>query len=497
MTIDPAYDGDGQADGFEAGPSAANLVEGLRDFGYSLETALADIVDNSISAGATHINIYARYEAEASVIGILDNGAGMTDHHLRSAMRLASANPIDLRAAGDLGRFGLGMKTASFSQCRRMTVASRKNGTVSTAMWDLDEVNRRDSWHVGQPDPRHLPWIDRLENDGTLVVWQDLDRVVGAENDERTFNRRMVEASEHLELVFHRFLVREGKQMPLTIAVNARSLAPFDPFARSHSATIQGSGEIIRTLYGTISVVPFTLPHHSNMEQNDWDRLGGRDGFIKNQGFYVYRARRLIVWGTWFGLAKQTERTKLARVLIDIPNSSDHSWKINILKASAEPPYAVRTRLKILIDAIVADSRRIYSYRGIKQAASAQLPAWSRILTKVGIRYQPNIDHPLVRAMLDDAAPDNRRQLVALMNLLAKTLPVDSLLHDLSDAPERVNCDMLSVDDLSELTRATVSALRARGVGWERLSTMMRSSPPFDGQWDDTTTIIESMKDGK
>jgi hypothetical protein len=484
-----------EATGFHAGPSAANLIEGLRDFGYSLETALADLVDNSISAGAGRIEVLARYEDDASAVAVLDDGPGMSDVQLQAAMRLASTNPTNVRAASDLGRFGLGMKTASFSQCRRMTVVTRREGQMNAATWDLDEVVDRDEWFVTRPVIADVPWSDRLVSDGTLVVWQDLDRMLSVEDDDRSFAQQLVDASEHLQLVFHRFLVREGSNPPVRLLMNNRPLEPIDPFASAHPATVRGSEETIRTATGRVVLQSFTLPHHSNMDKATWDRLGGPDGFIKNQGFYVYRARRLIVWGTWFGLAKQTERTKLARVRIDLPNSLDESWKINVLKASAEPPEVVRRRLKVLIEAIVTGSKRIYMYRGIKQAEGAELPTWERVRTSSGVRYQPNSDHPLMRSLVEEMTPDQTDRLRLLLALLSKTLPVDSLLHDLSETPDQVNAGSMAPEDLAAVVRTTAMALRARNLEWSRVLTMMHSSPPFDAHWEETARLVTKLKE--
>ncbi|MGQ0467903.1 MAG: ATP-binding protein [Sporichthyaceae bacterium] len=481
--------------GFHAGPSAASLIEGLRDFGYCLETALADLVDNSISAGATRIEVLTRYDEDASAVGLLDDGRGMTDAELQAAMRLASTNPTLARAATDLGRFGLGMKTASFSQCRRMTVVTRRGSEISAATWDLDEVSRRDEWFVIRPVVADVPWSDRLVGDGTLVVWQTLDRVLGGEEDNRSFDQQIVDASEHLQLVFHRFLVREGKNKAIKLLVNNRALEPIDPFASDRTATQCGPEEIVRMIAGRVRLQSFTLPHRSDMGQAAWERLGGREGFIKNQGFYVYRARRLIVWGTWFGLAKQAERTKLARVRIDLPNSMDEHWKINVLKASAEPPEVVRKRLRRLIEAIVANSKRVYVHRGMKQAAGAELPPWQRVVASGGVTYQPNSDHPLIESLLKDLGPTQAGRLRLVLELLSKTLPVDAIMHDHTEAPERLNAGTMPAEELAQIVATTAQALRARKVGWDRVQTMMQSSPPFDTHWEATKRMIDEMKE--
>lgn len=163
----------------DAPPKASTLIESMRDIGYSLETALADVVDNSITAGATTVHIHVDSTGSDARIGIVDDGKGMARSDLIDAMRLGSRHPLESRASHDLGRFGLGMKTASFSQCRRLTVVSRKDAVTSVAIWDLDHVAKKDGWSLLVPDRVDgIPFVDQLGSEGSLVVWERMDRAV-------------------------------------------------------------------------------------------------------------------------------------------------------------------------------------------------------------------------------------------------------------------------------------------------------------------------------
>ena len=196
-------------------PRASALIESMRDIGYTLRTAVADIIDNSIAAGARRIELLADTDSEDPLIGILDDGLGMSQEELLEAMRPGTRSPLEGRDAADLGRFGLGLKTASFSQCRRLTVATCRNGSLSAAVWDLDTVAARDEWLVEIPDVNAaLPWLDRLTADGTLVVWQKLDRLTGwkANDDQKNLVRQLDDTASHLEFVFHRFPIRGGRE---------------------------------------------------------------------------------------------------------------------------------------------------------------------------------------------------------------------------------------------------------------------------------------------
>lgn len=321
----------------ELPPRASALVESLRDMGYSLRTALADVIDNSITAGAKRVRILADTHGELPTIGVLDDGTGMSREELLEAMRPGSQSPLDRREESDLGRFGLGLKTASFSQCRRLTVVTKKDETVSCAVWDLDIVAARDRWVVEvSQTPRGVRWLEMLGDNGTLVLWDKLDRLVGTSGpgDRGDIVRQLDEAASHLEFVYHRFLA--GQQGPkVAISLNGRALKAYDPFHYNHPAT-QHLPEETMSLGGRhIRIWPVTLPHHDKVTSFEWQRYGGPEGYVSNQGFYLYRNRRLIVHGTWFRLARKVELTKLARIGIDIPNTMDAEWKIDVRKASA------------------------------------------------------------------------------------------------------------------------------------------------------------------
>ena len=269
-------------------------------------------------------------------MAVLDDGHGMTFQELVEAMRPGSSNPLDDRDAADLGRFGLGMKSASFSQCKRLTVLTRKNGESSAATWDLDEVSRTDKWEIELHDDLSvIPWAERLGEQGTLVVWRSLDRLSGGiGHDQRKraehINRLLAEAERHIRLVFHRFMSED--RPPLIIRLNGRKLEPLDPFGTKFPKHQSDRPDQLELKNGFVEFQSFTLPHHKEIPPSDWNDLGGPEGHLRTQGFYVYRGRRLIIAGSWLGMARQTELTKLCRIRVDIPNTMDSDWKIDVKK---------------------------------------------------------------------------------------------------------------------------------------------------------------------
>jgi hypothetical protein len=474
------------------------LIESMRDIGYSLETALADVVDNAISANATRIEIFA--DTDKARVGILDNGTGMSSDELLAAMKPGSRNPLERRERHDLGRFGLGLKTASFSQCRRLTVVSRQGGETHAAIWDLAHVAETDDWLVQIPDDCvGIPWTDQLQRTGTLVVWENLDRVVEAQAADggiAHFVSRMDDARRHLELVFHRFLTGEAGLRRVDIILNNRPLEALDPFHSRHPATVIGPVETIKVGQRTVTVQAFTLPHHRKVTSEEWDRHAGPEGYLKNQGFYVYREKRLIIYGTWFGLARQGELTKLARVKIDMPNELDSEWKIDVKKASAQPPYPVRERLRRIIETIGATSKRVYTGRGRRLVTDSRLPVWNRVQDKNQIVYQINPQHPVIDDLMSRLPVDLRTDFKSVLELAESTLPLDMVFADIGNSPELMGNSMTSDDTLQRVVRTTVAKLCDAGIPLGDVIAMLQVTEPFRSNWNRSQELIEMIHPG-
>lgn len=477
----------------DATPHAASLIEGLRDIGYSLETAISDIIDNSITAGARQIRIITEACIDDPLIAIVDDGEGMTEDELIAAMRPGSRSPLATRDEPDLGRFGLGLKSASFSQCRRLTVVSRKDGKTSAAVWDLDDVAERNEWAVQLPDDvSEIPEFGQLGPTGTLVLWQKLDRLTGgishnAAKRAEIINRRIAEAEWHLRLVFHRFT--EDTKL-LRILLNGRPLRPVDPFARKNPATIFNPEETLTLSHGEVEIQSFTLPHHKQMSKADWDDIAGPDGHLKSQGFYLYRGRRLILYGTWFGLCRQSELTKLSRVRIDIPNSMDADWKIDVKKSSAQLPPVVRDRLRKVIERIQDGSKRTYRKRGQKLVDHERLPMWSRVQADGQIRYRPNIEHPAFADFSERLPPDLRRGFFNCIALVGASLPIEALHADMAGTAEQIVPDHIDEDTLAQAVQATLSVLLGARKDIKEIMSLMKDVDPFRSAWEDTQRII-------
>jgi Histidine kinase-, DNA gyrase B-, and HSP90-like ATPase len=434
-------------------PHASSLTESMRDIGYSLETAVADIIDNSIAAGATEVSIRIDFESASPLLCIIDNGRGMNLAELIDAMRYGSKHPRDVRTLDDFGRFGLGLKTASFSQCRRLTVISSQKGKLEGAIWDLDTISGEDEWMLGileSVEIASLPYISELVSTGTMILWEKLDRLCGSEFVNKDVLYEKLElVDHHLSLVFHRFLVGEIKGKKLKIMMNNHNLEAFDPFCVSNKATQLLPEEIVRIEGHEIKIQPYILPHHSKLSLREHDYYQSRSEFVSNQGIYVYRNSRLMAWGSWFRLVPKGESTKLARVKIDFPNALDEQWTIDIKKSRAYPPPQVRDRLRHVLTRIIEQSTRVHTGRGRRLFDENHEPFWVRYAEHGGVRYSLNKDHPVLVSYQQMLEPDQRRLFQEVLTVVEDSIPVEAIYSDYSMTPKIFDdAPALDVEDI-------------------------------------------------
>lgn len=437
-------------------PYAPTLIESTRAIGYTLEAAIADIVDNSISASASCTDIFF-FPIGDSYIAILDNGYGMNADALEVAMRYGSQNPNEKREANDLGRFGLGLKTASLSQCRTLTVVSKQGNHIEACCWDIDHVIEAHDWSLLILDSEEefdaIPQIEELQklNSGTLVVWQNLDRLkVGELDFSHSMGKKMDDVRTHLSLVFHRYISGEPGIKKMQLRMNNMPVAPADPFLSKWNTQVM-SDEIININGSKVVVRPYILPHISNLTSDEIAALGGKEGLRKSQGFYVYRNKRLLVWGTWFRMMRQAELSKLARVQVDIPNELDSLWTLDIKKSTAMPPEEVRNNLDSVIERLAEHSKRTWVFRGKKETHDSIVHVWQRFKGKQGGAYYTiNRDHPLVE-VFEGSSQQIKRNVENLLKAIEDGLPLSSLYLDL-------NSDKL-VENETETSAQAVEAL--------------------------------------
>lgn len=487
----------------EHAPFAPALIESMRAVGYTLEAAVADLLDNSISAGSTNIRVRFLPYGEPYV-AIIDDGGGMSPDELIDAMRHGSRSPNERRSATDLGRFGLGLKTASMSQCRRLTVVTVKDRVVSAASWDLDVIAKTEKWTLLVLDDAEagaLPFVDELkaQGHGTIVFWHELDRLAVATGSiEGGMRDGMVRVRDHLGLVFHRFLQPDDlSRKRVNISLNEDPVEARDPYLSDHRATHRLPEETIRVDGAAVVVQPYILPHFSKLSPAELELAGGEEGLRRHQGFYVYRSRRLIVWGSWFRLARQEELTKLARVRVDIPNSLDHLWTLDIKKSLASPPAVVAENLRRIVARIAHGSRRVYTYRGRRANDDNFVHLWDRVEQRDGVEYQINRQHPLVAAVSNALNDTDAVLFESVLKNVEGMFPAEALYADMASDPRSVvRGKELSEEELFDLAgrlKDTCSTDEQR----RRLIDNLAMLEPFVHYPDVTRAIIARIENGR
>lgn len=474
------------------------LMESMRAVGYTVETAVADVIDNSITAQADQVDVLFT-STPAVRIAILDNGSGMGTDTLVEAMRLAGRPPSVSRQPHDLGRFGLGLKTASLSQARSVTVATKGSAGLAAVRWDLDHLAATGRWALqilDQAEIWDLPWIDRLteHNTGTLVLWDNLDQLHAApELVESHLDEQMLSVRQHLALVFHRFTgaVTLPLAKPLTLRMNGAPVPRVDPFLTTHRATQVGQQERIRVGNVWVDVQPYTLPYLNKLSAADRAQAQIAGTLRDSQGFYVYRASRLVMWGTWFRIMPRDELGKLARVQVDIPNSLDHLWSLDIKKSAAAPPPEVRRRLAQIANQIVGPSRRTHQFRGRPTSPDRIERMWTLIEDRGAFRYELNMSHPLIQAVSEGLDHSRQTSLVQLLRAIEGSFPVE-------DAYNRMGSDSthtpvpVSTEEIEHIVRVLRPLI---GGDLRELSQKLALVEPFDGIKDLESFLREVIGD--
>ncbi|WP_454639390.1 ATP-binding protein [Bacillus mycoides] len=418
-------------------PAATPVIHALRNIGYKAQTAIADIIDNSIDANATSLNLQFEYEDGDGYILIKDNGIGMNDAELQQAMTIGSKDPRDTRNKNELGRFGMGLKTASFSLGKRLSVISKKNGIISERCWDLDLVSKHNKWYLYKKIPGVI--LDKLpniaEDSGTIVYIDKLDRFSKAGTSsplkKNSYFAKIKRIRDYLELVYH-LLLNDN----LTITINNNQLNGWDPFLLDmpktiHEKIIEGEKQAFRVNGKRVIVRPYVLPHPSNYNSTEFAQAGGIKGWREQQGFYIYRENRLVTFGDWLGLFKKESIYDLVRIRVDFFNASDDDWKIDIKKSSISIPEEAKENLESIGRYYRQLSQDIMLYRTKRTSGSrtkrtiGTLNTWELDNDNNHGKYVLNRLHPILNEILVNIDDETKKHLKLYLNLIELGSPMN------------------------------------------------------------------------
>lgn len=471
-------------------PDPAGTIESLAALGYSPEAAIADLLDNSIAATAKQIHITCHWAgSEGSWVALRDDGKGMTEAGLLRGLTVGGGG-ADSRADSDLGRFGMGLKTASFSQARTVVVASRPGkGPWNIGTWDTEHVKAVGDWQLlmGAP-PEADDILARLQQEqrgsGTIVLWLGLRHLAPAGSDsgdefaQREFYAGVNRVEDHLGMVFHRYLSGRGR---IAISLNDQPVKGWDPFL--------GRRKFVEELPSDpspsgLAVQGFVLPHRVRLTDEEYLAAGGPRGWLEQQGFYVYRKNRLIVAGDWLlPEFRKDEKHVLARIAVELPAEHDLAWSLDVKKSSATPPASAVKQLRRVGKATRARAGSVMNHRGRvvrdRQTVSEDF-TWQAVRQFGRTRFVVNRQHPLIRD-LSDRHPDIRRDLGAIFSMVEAALPV-GLIRTTADTGDQsaVDPDGVVPDEVLDLARRMLEVLLNRGEKASAALARVTRMPPFD-----------------
>ncbi len=417
----------------ELKPKPSFFIKSIAEQGYKLETALADLIDNSISANASEVNIFLTEYNYSLSLFIADNGSGMTNEHLIESLRMPSQSLDDIRKPQDLGRFGLGLKTASFSQARKITVISRdpnSNHSYNGYCWDLE--NLETDWNLLKLNKIEIDsyiktFLEKRENANlasdaqvsTIVIWEQLFRENNNEDLAKYLN---FDVQEHISLVFHRFLDRAD----FKITIGNIELKGFNPFPaempklQSHrffqedSFTVQG-----------FTLPYFVLKSKSDIELAEWV-MKGRN-LSDMEGIYLYRENRLIYFGGWLKLHRRHQYLKLARLMINISNNHDQLFQINVAKSTMQIPKSFTVQFREIIQELGEQARTIYFQRQPNQKTLLDSKIKHEVLSKEineqGVVFTINEENEIYKKLKESQESKTQQKLLdAYVQNIVKTL---------------------------------------------------------------------------
>jgi len=472
----------------DAPPNPESLIKSIAEQGYSLESALADLMDNSISANADKIEVLIKTDQEPFTLFLADNGKGMDEARLKLNMQFPSNSPDDKRTASDLGRFGLGLKTASFSQTRRFTVLSRKKGTSKYygRTWDVNYL-KNNGWKIIVNSEEeindllqnykllsevHLNAFENFEAN-TIVVWKSLykfEEYLEENNRQIALKKQLTEVtSDYLSIVFHRFM--EKTESPLRIRINNKLITAFSPFPTNEKdfRPIEYKQKNFST--DTIKIEGFVLPSRSIDESqkgiSKWTTKNR--GLMDMEGIYIYRADRIILFGGWNDMIKKAPRLQLARLRVDVGNSVDHLLHLNVAKSQVVIPHDLIIAFENYIAELKIEAEREFYNRGIRKFSGSQkvnnTQLFERLASNKGSILLLNVEFPVLKSLRNEL---NQQQLSKL-NLLLRM--VNTRINKIRESQEDqsfvgvVEKDGLSLEDLV----VCINQLKETGISVEQI----------------------------
>lgn len=491
-------------------PKAYELRNSRRSIGYGFESAVCDVIDNSISANCTEVRIYRPLSADSLYFEIIDNGIGMDEQELVNAMRYG-ADCNRERNSNDLGRFGLGLKSASLSQCKKLTVISKKDGKVCGACWDRDYIKQSDSWELiilDKESTSKIPNINYFEThaSGTIVLWEKFDVIKKASGDKLydQFSKLIASTKERIQLVYHRFMdfgFRYHANKKITFYCNNSELEPSDPFLSYKKETTESAEIILNEVDSkgenqVIKCVSFVLPFQSMILSEDERRLGSTNEIANNQGFYIYRSFRLISWGRWRGIRPSSLLSKYGRILVDIPPALDDKWGIDVKKEKAIIPAEIKNQLSKTVDITRKKSKDRVSKRTIEETKDNKL-LWMVLKDRNNQKVLAiNKESYILENFIKKLTSEQQTEFNFILDSISESLPYLNVISDYADTtPPREIC----LQDKANIINAALKIIQLYSASYTDIEELINSictNEPFSNYKGLDLILKEKLKNG-
>ncbi|MGE6489646.1 ATP-binding protein [Paenisporosarcina sp. NPDC076898] len=410
-------------------PAARPVINALRSLGYNAKTAIADLIDNSIDAKASNVNLLFSYNNGDGYIQIIDDGIGMNDLEIQVAMSIGSKDPQMSREDQELGRFGMGLKTASFSLGKRLSVLSKQDNKIVERCWDLDYVSKTNKWELYKQIPIEVKerMVELVGQSGTIIFIDKLDRFMRAGDNpilDNSFYKKVDQIEQHISFVFHS-LINQG----VSILINDNIVEPWDPFLSHHDYTNPLRPRVLHDGAGKVKVSCFILPHASYFNQVEYKRAGGSKGWNDQQGFYIYRENRLLTFGDWLDIFPKDQASQLGRIRIDISNKSDEIWQVDIKKSTINPPDSIKSQLKIMAKETRELSKQVFYFRTQSSSTDTNLKSnvntWRQETNDNSTTFKLNRTHPLLDRIIKQVNDQTLKNLQMYLKLIELGSPAN------------------------------------------------------------------------
>ena len=419
-------------------PSPTNLLESHRSLGYSIEEAVSDLIDNSITANAKNISFYLEWNKGKPYFVLIDDGNGMSmkQNELIESFKLGSSNPLEKRDPSDLGRFGFGMKTASLSQSKAFIVLTKKNNDVLISRClDLDFItNLNDGWKLRHVNENENFGFDNKileQNKGTAIIWNSWDKAPSNKDD---FNSLSNDILNYVSVCFHKFI-----EKGTSINCNGHKIQACSPIPK-----VEGGAEVFSKSSleknKNVKLGAYVIQHPMRWKEDyeathNFNSFKLFNGFESQQGIYIYRCDRLLTpKGDWLGILRRGNSAKLARVTIEYPNDADALWSLDITKTNAKIPYDFVKEIKIFVEKTRKKSN-VKINRGHRTIRKNLSKLDGRLWTEKknnsnnSLNYRININHQFIRNFVD-IHNIKESAIESVLNTISDCLPVVKIIEN-------------------------------------------------------------------